>query len=180
MFVSAAQIETDCFVLKVSLKSARRVPRAKHYGIALLLTISIAFSFESFVIELERRLSLARGSAVDNAWSSRGHSRSSNLALHFIDYLCDLVFGQMREVVLWRQCKEGMCEMLAVAHQVQQFQVIIAISSPHLIASDPLQSLKPLLKPNPHVLTTGVEKVTLLDLSLHQTIFRVFRGLPFR
>lgn len=62
-----------------------------------------------------------------------------------------------------------------MAHQTQQFEVIVSIGSPHPIASYLMKPLQPLIQSNPDMLTTslGIEGA-ILDLLADEMVLNLF------
>ena len=76
------------------------------------------------------------------------------------------MFAKVRQVAVRRHLEERIGEILAVAHKVQQLEVVITIGHPNFVEADLAQPVQPIEQPDLDVLAGIDEKRAAYDLSM--------------
>ena len=71
---------------------------------------------------------------------------------------------------------EWLGDDFAVAHQVQQFDVLVSVGDPHFVAPDSAQVLQPLQQSDTEVFTGLPEEVAIPDLLADGCILNILGG----
>jgi len=74
-----------------------------------------------------------------------------NLSLNLINNSVNLVFVQLRYVILRRKRQKGFNNNLALTHQIHQFRISISITFPYRIWNNLIQFFKPSVYPDLHM-----------------------------
>ena len=74
------------------------------------------------------------------------------------------MFAKVRQVAVRRHLEERIGEILAVAHKVQQLEVVITIGHPNFVEADLAKPVQPIEQPDLDVLAGMDEERAAYDL----------------
>jgi hypothetical protein len=111
---------------------------------------------------------------LHSAIFSRDSGGRLERVLYLVDDPVDFVFMKSRQFSFGRQHMKGFEDDLTVAHEVEQFDVLISALNPDPVALDFVQILNPLLQSDFEMLASVGQKRTIPDLLPHDGILHIF------
>ena len=92
---------------------------------------------------------------------------------YFINNFVDFVLSEIGKIALGREGTERLFQTLAIAHQVQEFNVFVSTVNPNFIFPYPVQEDQPLLQSNLYVFARVGHKLAHFNLPSDNSVLDI-------